>query len=208
VDSIHQYLLLGTAQTQGKLNYRWQIHRLIWSDETDTFKQVSWEWLGGEGSGWRGNTRPRLIFDASPDAGVDGRVFFFGKGFTDKDEALANIFMVQNVAYKDHDCGWLLKRIGDFSSQSRQTPGVAWLNGDVVLARTFGSNNVQTDGGVFFCYQGMGITDENMADCDDISMMADYGIPRSIGTFVQMPTISGQKTSGNAFWNNASNISK
>lgn len=188
IDTIHQQLLLGTAQAQGNMTYRWQLRRFAWDEKAGVFKQVSWEWLGGEKSGWRGNTRPGLIFDASPDAGPDGRIFFFGRGFSDGAAALANVFMAQSVAYKDYNDGWLLKRIGDFSYQSRQAPGVAWFNSDIALAGTWGSNTAQSDGGVFLCYRGMGIAEVDMADFDDISMMADYGISRSIGTFVQMPT--------------------
>ena len=187
VDTIHHQLLLGAAQTKGNTSYRWQLHRFAWDDQAGGFKEVSREWLGGEKSGWCGSGRPSLIFDASSDAGPEGRIFFFCRGFKEQAMGLANVFIVQNVAYKDYNGGWLLKRIGDVSRQSRLTPGVAWFDGDIVTARTCGSDSPLTDGGVAISYKGLGITDVDMADFDDISLMADYGIARSIGTFAQMP---------------------
>lgn len=187
IDTIHHQLLLGTAQTQGDQTDRWQLRRFAWHDTAGIFTQASWEWLGGDKARWCGNRRPGLIFDARPNAGRKGRVFFFGRGFAEPVTAMTSVFMAQSIAYKDYNGGWLRKRIGDAWCRSRLTPAVVWFNGDIVLAGTWGSNSALTDGGVFLCYEGMGIADVDMADFDDISLMARYGIARSIGTFARMP---------------------
>jgi hypothetical protein len=56
-----------------------------------------------------------------------------------------------------------------------------------VLATTWASDQAATDGGVFCPYNGTAIGNQDMADFDDVTLMADYGIARSIQTLAVMP---------------------
>jgi hypothetical protein len=187
IDTIHNQLLLGTTETQDAQTYRWQLRRLNFDEKTGTFKQASWEWLGGEKSGWRGNRAIRLLFDASSDAGPEGRIYFFGRGLSEPATNAAGVYMAQSVAYKDQDGGWLLKQMGNAWYNSAPPPGVAWYNNEIAVARTWGSGSPTVDGGVNIAFEGSGVTNIDMADYNDINEMDTFGIARSIQTFAIMP---------------------
>ena len=186
IDTVHHELLLGIARKQGNQAFRWQLCRYVLDDETEAFKQVAWEWLGGEKSGWSGSSRPDLIFNAEHENGPEGRIYFIWSDKAEPSIGKTSTFIAQSTAYRSKHGGWILKRVDNSSCCSRLTPEAAWFNDDIVLAQTYCSDSALTDGSVFLCYQGLGISDIDMADSDDISLMANYGIPRSINTFTNM----------------------
>lgn len=85
--------------------------------------------------------------------------------------------------------GWLCWRYYDEWTSTRSGIGAAWSSNerDIVIATTWASGSAGGDCGVFCGYNGTAIGNVDMGDFDDISLMANYGISRSIGTFARMP---------------------
>ena len=97
--------------------------------------------------------------------------------------------IAQTIAYKDVNDGWLRWRYYDEWTNTRSGIAACWHDNDIVLATTWASGTAGGDGGVFCAYNGTAIGNADMGDFDDISLMADYGMARSIGTFSVMPPV-------------------
>jgi hypothetical protein len=185
-DTRRKELLLGTASEIAKQPYRWQLRRLT-GDPERGFSEVSCVFLGGEKSGWAGNKRPNLIYSANHEYGPDGRVFWIAAGVSDPPNTPTGLYVAQTIGDKEHNEGWMLWRYYDEWTNTRSGIAAAWYRGDIVLATTWASDQAATDGGVFCAYNGTAIGNQDMADFDDVTLMADYGIARSIQTFAVMP---------------------
>jgi hypothetical protein len=186
VDTIHGQLLLGTATPVGNQPYRWQLRRFDWSGAAG-FKQVSENLVGGSKSGWAGNRRPTVIFNPSSEFGPQGKIYWIATGTATPLTTPTAFFVAQTIGYKDVNDGWLLWRYYDEWTNTRSGIGAAWFDNDITLATTWASGTVGGDCGVFCAYNGMAIGNVDMGDFDDISLMANYGMFRSIGTFAQIP---------------------
>ncbi|HZT43383.1 MAG TPA: FG-GAP-like repeat-containing protein [Chthonomonadaceae bacterium] len=192
VDTLHDQLLLGTAGVLGKQAYRWQLRRFAW-DTKGGFKEVSRTWVGGEKSGWAGNRRPALLFNPRREYGPQGRIYWIAAGLAQPLTTPTAFFLAQTIGYKDVNDGWLLWRYYDEWTNTRSGIGAAWYDKDIVLATTWASGTAGGDGGVFCAYNGTAIGNVNMGDFDDIALMANYGMERSIGTFARMPSVGAGK---------------
>jgi hypothetical protein len=186
-DARRNELLLGTAAEINKQPYRWQLRRLKGDPDTG-FTEVSCVFLGGEKSGWAGNKRPNLIHHPSREFGPDGRVYWIAAGVSSPPNTPTGLYVAQTIGHKDHNEGWMLWRYYDEWTNTRSGIAAAWYRGDIVLATTWASDQAATDGGVFCAYNGTAIGNQDMADFDDVTLMADYGIARSIQTFAVMPS--------------------
>ncbi|MBI2297485.1 MAG: VCBS repeat-containing protein [Armatimonadetes bacterium] len=186
-DTIHDQLLLSTAGLQGKWKYRWQVQRCDWDAATAGFKPHATEWVGGDKVEWRGNLRTLLIFDARPEMGKDGRIYYIGRGENAKPDDAGCFFTAKTVSYKDFNDGWMLNLVYDEWSQSRRSVAACWHADNYVRAYAAGSGSADSDGAIHVDYNGLGIGHVDMGDFDDISLMANYGIARSITTFARMP---------------------
>ena len=155
--------------------------------QSDRFKEVSWAFVGGEKSGWAGNRRPTLIFNPAPEFGPQGRVYWIAAGLAQPLTTPTAFFLAQTIGYKEVNDGWLLWRYYDEWTNTRSGIGAAWHDGDITLATTWASGSAGGDCGVFCAYNGTAIGNTDMGDFDDISLMANYGMSRSIGTFARMP---------------------
>ncbi len=186
VDTIHHQLLVGTAVVQGAQKYRWQLNRLE-EDGKGGFKIISHELLGGDASGWAGSRRPTLIFNPSNEYGSNGKIYWIAAGVPGKPGDATGFYIGQTIGYKDKNNGWLLWRYYDEWTNTRSGVSAAYFDNDIVLATTWASGTAGGDCGVFLGYNGMAIGNVDMGDFDDITLMTDYGIERSIGTFAKMP---------------------
>jgi hypothetical protein len=186
VDTINNLLLLGTAHPYEKHFDRWQLRRLRWDRIAGEFRQIGWEWVGGEKSEWRGNRRVVVLFDDRPVAGPQGRVHFVGRTHTDGDNP-GCFGKAQTIAYKDVNGGWLHQRYYDQWTCTKSAVGAAWFENDIVLATTWASGGADADGGLYIAFHGLGVVDADMGDFDDVTFMARYGLARSIQFFTQMP---------------------
>ena len=187
VDTIHNQLLLGTAGLAGTQPYHWQLRRFEWDKKADTFKEVACRFVGGEKSNWAGNRRPTVLFNASHEFGPDGRVYWIASGLSQPLSQPTSTFIAQTIGYKDVNDGWLRWRYYDEWTNTRSGIAAAWHDNDITLATTWASGTAGGDGGVFCAYNGTAIGNVDMGDFDDISLMANYGMSRSIGTFGVMP---------------------
>jgi hypothetical protein len=187
VDTLQDQLLLGIAGPLGKQNYRWQLRRLAWDTSAGAFREVSSAYVGGEKSGWAGNRRPTVLFNPSKEFGPNGRIYWIAAGLAEPLSKPTSTFIAQTIGYKDVNDGWLLWRYYDEWTNTRSGIGAAWHDKDITIATTWASGTAGGDGGVFCAYNGTAIGHVDMGDFDDVSLMANYGMERSIGTFAQMP---------------------
>jgi len=189
VDTLQNQLLLGTASALEKQQYRWQLRRLEWDTSSSNFKELSCSYVGGEKSGWAGNRRPTLLFNPSREFGPNGRIYWIATGVSDPMSAPTATFIAQTIGYKDVNDGWLRWRYYDEWTNTRSGIAAVWSSKDkdITLATTWASGSAGGDCGVFCAYNGTAIGHTDMADFDDVSLMANYGMPRSIGAFAVMP---------------------
>ncbi len=193
VDTLQRQLLLGTAGLFGKQPYRWQLRRFVLDAESGGFKEVSCTFVGGEKSGWAGNRRPTLIFTPDREFGPEGRIYWIAAGLAQPLTTPTAFFISQTIGYKDVNDGWLLWRYYDEWTNTHSGIGAAWYDRDITIATTWASGTAGGDGGVFCAYNGTAIGNTDMGDFDDISLMANYGMARSIGTFARMPPLRENK---------------
>lgn len=186
VDTLAGQLLLGTAGPVGNQPYRWQLRRFE-SAGSAGFKQVATSFVGGENSGWAGNRRPTVLFNPSSEFGPQGKIYWIAAGTATPITTPTAFFVAQTIGYKDKNDGWLLWRYYDEWTNTRSGIGAAWFDNDITIATTWASGTAGGDCGVFCAYNGMAIGNVDMGDFDDISLMANYGMSRSIATLAKMP---------------------
>jgi hypothetical protein len=185
IDTLKDQLLLGGAAPLGSQNRRWQIKRF--TEAGTKFTSVGDAWVGGPNTSWAGSRRPSVIFSSSPDAGPNGKIYFIAAGNANSERDAVGFYIAQTIAYKETNDGWLLWRYYDEWTNTRSGVSAAWYNNDITVATTWASGTAGGDGGVFVGEHGLAISDVDMGDFDDIALMADYGMSRSIGTFAKMP---------------------
>ncbi|MCC6728265.1 MAG: VCBS repeat-containing protein [Chthonomonadales bacterium] len=189
VDTRRDQLLLGVAAPLGTQPYRWQLRRFVRDEATGGLREVSCAFVGGEKSGWAGSHRPTLVFRSDREHGPNGRLYWIGAGISEPKSQPTGCYLAQTIGYPDVNEGWQLWRYYDEWTNTRSGIGAAWSSQerDIVIATTWASTTAGGDCGVFCAYNGTAVGDVDMADFDDVSLMADYGIARSIGTFAVMP---------------------
>ncbi len=179
-DTIRKQVVVGMAQDQDeKLLSRWQVR---WYEETRTgLAEKRMDWVGGEKGQHRGKSRCTLLFERTRDSGPEGRLRFFGQGFTTPQAPWACAYVAEQIADKSVNGGWLVKRYYDEWTQTRSAPAATWYKGDILYAYRW-VDGVQgpTDNNLHVAYKAMGIDDTPMGDHDDISFFRDFGIRHSI----------------------------
>lgn len=180
VDTIRDEVILGAAEDQDKNRpTRWQIRRF--KEHNGQLIEKSVEWIEGEGGGARGYGRATVLFDASKEAGKEGRIYFYGRGMTSKASPWACTYVAHQIADKSVRGGWLVKRFYDEWTQSRSAPAAAWFNGDIIWAyRWVDASQGERDNLFHVGYRALGIDEHPMGDHDDISFFRDIGIRHSI----------------------------
>jgi hypothetical protein len=180
VDAIRNEVILGAAEDQDKNRpTRWQIRR--YKEIGGHLLEQSVEWIEGEAGQSRGYGRCTVLFDASKEAGKEGRIYFYGRGMTSKESPWACTYVAHQIADKTVRGGWLVKRFYDEWTQSRSAPAAAWFGNDVIWAYRWvdGSQN-DRDNLFHVGYRALGFDDKPMGDHDDISFFREIGIRHSI----------------------------
>jgi len=189
VDTIQHQLLVGTGERLGSQEFRWQLRRFAWDGDKSAFTQVSCNFVGGEKSGWAGTRRPTILFRPGREFGPNGRIYWIASGVSQPSSQPTSTFIAQTIGYKDVNDGWLRWRYYDEWTNTRSGIGAVWSSQakDITIATTWASGSAGGDCGLFCAYNGTAIGKTDMADYDDISLMANYGMERSIGSFAVMP---------------------
>ncbi|MBI5707335.1 MAG: hypothetical protein HZC36_10145 [Armatimonadetes bacterium] len=182
-DTIQHQVVIGIAQDQdAQRKSRWQVRRLNIDSMGLLTEASAPEWVEGEAGRAAGNSRCTLLFDASKDAGKEGRLYFFAVGFRAKENPWQCGYVAMQLADRSIRGGWLVKRYYDEWTQSRSSVGVAWWQGEILYAyRWVDGSQGPTDNNLHVGYRGSGIDPEPMGDHDDLKMMGSFGIRYSIG---------------------------
>lgn len=179
VDSIKDQILLATAQDQEKRTNRWQI-RYFAKEADGSLVEKQMRWTMGE-KGWaRGDTQPNIIFETGKDAGPEGRIHLVFGGARDGN-TIAGIWLVEEIADKTIDDGWVLKRYGNEWVNSLNGPTATWFENDIVIAyRWYGETGWNHDNDLHVNWHGLGVNDLPLGDFDDISFIDKIGVQHSI----------------------------
>jgi len=180
-DPIHRRILVTTCQDQDKDRpSRWQIRS--YELQGDQLVEKGMEWVEGEGGGARGDGRLQILFDTSPDAGAEGRVYVFGPGMRrDPKAPWSGLYVAHQIADKTVRGGWLVKRYYDEWTNSRSDSAVTWFEGDVLWAyRWVDGAQGDSDNNLQVAFHGLGIESTPMGDFDDVGFIVKYGFQRSI----------------------------
>ncbi|MGV3614499.1 MAG: hypothetical protein ACO1SV_04105 [Fimbriimonas sp.] len=173
-------LIVAIAQNQDeKRPNRWQVRRYRVTD--DALAVTGVEWVEGDTGQTRGTGRLTVLFDASPEAGPEGRIYVYGRGMTTPQSPWACTYVASQIADKTIKGGWLVRRYYDEWTQSRSAPAAAWFGGDVIWAyRWVDGAQGPTDDNLHVGYAGLGIQSDPMGDHDDISYLRNFGVRHSI----------------------------
>jgi len=185
VDTIKNHLVLSFSQQQGDRHGRSQIRRFCANSDGSLY-ELGLVWLEGDKGGTMSLARPVLLFDSSKDAGPNGRLRYYHKGFVapDSKSNWANLYVTFQIADAGHNGGWLGTRLVDEWNNSRNPPGIAWFQGDIAFAyRACDDGNPANDNHLLIGYHGLGIRDEPTGDFDEIGFIDKIGLSRSIHEF-------------------------
>jgi hypothetical protein len=173
--------VIGLAQDQDpKKTFRWQVRR--YHTEGERLVPTTMEWVEGKDGGARGTGRITVLFDTSRDAGPHGRIYFFAKGLTGKENPWACTYVAQQVEDKTVHGGWIVKREYDEWTQSRSAPAAAWFEGDIIWSYRWvdGGQSADGDNQLQVGYHGLGIQSEPFGDFDDITFIRSFGLENSL----------------------------
>lgn len=173
-------LALAQDQDKGRTN-RWQYRRLT-ADADGVLHQSSGPfWVEGETGGARGSGRMIPLFDATKDAGPNGRVIIIAKGLTNAATPWSCCYMAHEIADSKFHGGWLVKRYYDEWTQSRSAPAACWFKDDMLYAyRWVDGGQGETDNMLHVAYRGTGLQQATLGDFDDISYIRGFGLANSI----------------------------
>jgi hypothetical protein len=174
-------LWIGLMQDQeGRFPGRWQVRRFV-LEKSGALRQVGLEWIGGEQGGERGSSRVVLLWERDHGFEPEGQLYFFGCGLFGESSPWSCHYVATRIADGTVNGGWLTRRYYDEWTQSRSAPGVCFLGGDIALAvRWFGNVHGTENDNLFVAFYGRGIEAEPMGDFDDLRLICDYGLGRSI----------------------------
>jgi hypothetical protein len=190
VDTIKNQLVLAFGQQQGDRHGRGQIRRFCTNADGSLF-ELGLVWLEGDKGGTMSLARPMLVFDTRKDAGPNGRLHFYHKGYVapDSKSNTANLYVTFSIADVSRNGGWLGTRLVDEWNNSRSSPTAAWFQGDIAFAFRLFSDDPKADDGLFIGYHGLGIRDEPTGDFDEIGFIDKIGLQRSIHSFAAKDAI-------------------
>jgi hypothetical protein len=173
------WIALNTDQDAGRPG-RWQLRRFA-IEADGSGRQTAQEWIGGEKGSERNNSRLMLLWEPDRAFQPNGQVYFLGAGMFSDAARWQCHFVSMRVADSSVNGGWKTRRYYDEWTQSRSAPGVCFFRGDIVLAvRWFGNVRGTENDNLFVAFHGRGIESEPMGDFDDIALIRDVGLARSI----------------------------
>jgi hypothetical protein len=183
-DPLTGELVVGTGATKregGQERNQWRVTRIRRGPDGG-YADAGTRIVGGEKSGWSGNWRPVLLFDASPELGPKGRLHFMATGWTTPPNRNGCFWEAITIGDGRQDDGWRLRRFYDEWTTTRSPISAVWHDGDIVVAfRWYGNVHGDEDDNLLISHHGLGIDKQPMHDFDDVNHIANVGLARSIG---------------------------
>ncbi|TAH34466.1 MAG: hypothetical protein EYC70_16130 [Planctomycetota bacterium] len=165
-------LVVGGSFTSGDQR-GWRLTRLRRVPEGG-FAEASSEVVGGDGAGWYGNSRPVLLVED----GTPRRLHFIAAGVCGPN---ACFYEAIPIGDRSQNSGWRLRRFYDEWTTTQSPVAACWREGELVLGfRWFGDVHGDDNDNLLVSQHGLGITDADMRDFDDVSAIADVGLSHSI----------------------------
>jgi hypothetical protein len=113
-----------------------------------------------------------------------GRIYLFGGGQTSSAQPSSPQYVAMNIPYPDGH-GWLVRRYGEPDFQSVSAPGACFFNGNLIYALRRHDPDVNANDTVGLSFYGDGATSALMGDFDDVALIRDYGLSRSLREVTQ-----------------------
>lgn len=173
-------LLVGTCLSwkddKGE-HHQWRIARFARGAD-GAWTEASSRAVGGDGSGWAGNSRPVLLVEQGEGCISPGRLHLVGKGYTAPADANCCFFEAITIGDKTSSDGWRLRRwINEWTTTKSPVAG-CFHGGDLVLAYRWCGGDADDDAHVMLgCYS---INGSELRDFDDVREMTELGLERSI----------------------------
>lgn len=181
-DPVTAELLVGVGATRTKDGVErsaWRVHRL--RAAAGRFTEVSVQTVGGEASGWCGNSRPVLLVEHGPSALVDRRLHFIARGMGAAPDDHVCFYEAITIGDATEDDGFRLRRFYDEWTTTKSPVGACFHDGDLLLAfRWFGNVHGDEDDNLLVSHHGFGIDATVLRDFDDVSEIANIGLAHSI----------------------------
>jgi hypothetical protein len=137
--------------------------------------------VGGDASGWYGNSRPVVLFESGPTAVAQGRMHVVSKGFAGPPNFNCCVYEAITIGDASMNEGWRLRRYCDEWSTTRSPAAACFHANDMAVGyRWFGNVHGDEDDDVHLMLDGFGIIDRDMHDFDDVKEIAEIGLARSI----------------------------
>ncbi len=133
------------------------------------------EWIDGVYS----THRMTLLWRA--EAGFPkGRVYHLSGGITSASQPWAAQYLTQQVNYKEIGNGWQWRKYYQDDYASVSAPGACWFQNNIVYALRLFSGDANRNDTVSFGFYGTGASKETQGDFDDITMVSEFGLSRSL----------------------------
>ncbi len=180
VDTIKNQIIVACAKDDGEWPNRWDL-RYFAADAGGTLTEKQMRRTMGK-KGWaRGDSQPNIIFETGKDAGPDGRIHMIFGQARNNPEKIGGIWVVEEIADKSIDGGWVLKRHGNEWVNSLNGPTATWFNNDIVTAyRWYGETGHNHDNDLHVNFHCLGINGLPMGDFDDITFLDTVGVQHSV----------------------------
>ncbi|MBS1714995.1 MAG: hypothetical protein JST30_11735 [Armatimonadetes bacterium] len=176
-DTLNGDLIVASTERQDAArSRRWTVRR--YSAFAGRLRAKSAERIGGDKGSAQGSGRLTVLFDASRDAGPQGRVIVYGLGLVSDSGRSSCAYVARQIADKSVGGGWSVHRLYDEWTQSRSAPAAVWDGDDIVFAYRWTGGDA--DDTLHVGYKGLGIQSEPMADHDDLTFLRTVGIRGSI----------------------------
>lgn len=165
-------LVVGSSFTRDG-RHGWQLTRLRRGWE-GAYQEVSSETVGGESAGWYGNSRPVLLYEE----GQPRRLHYIAAGVCGPNSCF---YEAITIGDRSQSSGWRLRRFYDEWTTTQSPVAACGRGGEIVLGfRWFGDVHGDDNDNLLVSQHGLGITDGDMRDFDDVGAIADVGLSHSI----------------------------
>lgn len=159
---------------------RYQVRRFA-VERDGSLREIAMEWIGGEKGIERGSSRVALIHIPDKTMPGGGQLLYFACGLFGPTTPWSCHFVCMRLADRSVNGGWLTRRYFNEWAQSRSAPGVCRFRDDLAFAgRWFGNVHGTENDNLFVGFYASGISRDPMGDFDDIGLISDYGMARSI----------------------------
>ncbi len=181
-DPVTQELVVGVGATRtqdGRARASWRVHRFRFL--SDRWTGSSSRTVGGDASGWCGNSRPVLAIERDASAVVPGRLHFIARGMGPTSDDPVCFYEAITIGDASQDDGWRLRRFYDEWTTTKSPIGACFHDGDLLLAfRWFGNVRGDEDDNLLVSHRGLGIDGTELRDFDDVAQIANIGLSHSI----------------------------